>query len=248
MARNRHLPNAPISEALIDIRVVYPDEVDVNLFGSIPSNIASLFPTKKAIKSLVAGFRLNMEEASTQSLDESIVGYRYESEDTTKVVQMRKDGFTFSKLKPYENWEALCREAKELFNVYLEIAEPSSISRVAVRYINHLNVPFGSGTFEFDDYLTSAPQVPDELPQGITSFLNRVILPKPAIGAVAIINQALESLIDQTSVPIILDIDAFIQDDISIDDNLWVLFEELHAFKNEIFFSYITEKTAGLYE
>jgi len=247
MAEIRHLPSAPISEALIDIRVAYSDQVDVNLFNSLPDDVSALFPEKKTIKSVIAGFHISNEETPTQSLNETVIGYRYESEDKTKVVQLRNDGFTFSKLKPYESWETLRDEAKHLFNIYLDIAKPNEINRIAVRYINHLNIPFQSGVFNFDDYLTSAPQVPQELPQAISSFLCRIVIPNSAIGAVAIINQALESFINPTSVPIILDIDAFVQDDICIDETLWDSFEQLRAFKNDIFFSCITEKTMELY-
>jgi len=76
-----------------------------------------------------------------------------------------------------------------------------------------------------------------------------VVLPDPTAGAVAIINQALESVVDPKVVPIILDIDAFIQGNIEPDgDDIWSAFEKLHVFKNDVFFSYITEKTAELYE
>ena len=48
------------------------------------------------------------------------------------------------------------------------------------------------------------------------------------------------------SPPIILDIDAFKNMDMSPNDSaLWETFSTLRAFKNKIFFNFVTEKTIG---
>ena len=77
------------------------------------------------------------------------------------------DGFTFSRLKPYETWENLRDEAYRLWQKYREITSPEII-RVALRYINKLEFPLPIKNFS--DYLTAAPIVPAELPQGVSSF------------------------------------------------------------------------------
>ena len=63
-------------------------------------------------------------------------GYLFTSVDGRQVVQARLDGFTFSRLKPYDKWESLRDEARELWQHYVQIASPETVTRVALRYIN----------------------------------------------------------------------------------------------------------------
>lgn len=147
------------------------------------------------------------------------------------------DGFTFSRLHPYITWKQLRDEAYRLWKIYTDITSPELINRVAVRYINNLNIPMPIG--DFGDYLTAPPIVPEKLPQGISSFFSRIVLPKPSINSFAIITQALETIIDSSkSLPIILDIDAIHlnPDDLS-EKEAWNKLEELRHYKNEIFFN-----------
>ena len=164
------------------------------------------------------------------------------------------DGFTFSRLHPYITWEQLRDEAYRLWKIYVDITSPELIHRVAVRYINNLSIPMPIG--DFGDCLVSPPVVPDnpdvkdKLPQGISSFLNRIVLPKPDINSHAIITQALETVIDTSKpLPIILDIDAIYHNpDGFTEDDAWNKLEALRYFKNEIFFNSITKKLKELYE
>jgi uncharacterized protein (TIGR04255 family) len=251
MAKQRHLTRAPIAEAVVDIRASLPQGFDITELSRLPDEVSGNFQASESMKGFVGSFEFGkeLEQPRSQAIDKGVVGYIYKSVDSTKVLQLRNDGFTLSKLKPYDNWSKLRDEARQLWNIYLSLAQPESISRIALRYINHLNIPNSADKFNFDEYLTTAPQIPNELPQAILSFFYRVVLPDPSVGAIAIINQAVESIADPKVVPIILDVDAFIQGNIEPEgDDIWNAFEKLHVFKNDIFFSCITEKTAELYE
>ena len=251
MAKQRHLTQAPIAEAVVDIRASLPQSFDITELSHLPDGVSGNFLASESMKGFFGSieFGKELEKPRTQAIDRGIVGYSYKSVDSTKVLQLRNDGFTLNKLKPYDDWSKLRDEARQLWNIYLGLARPESISRIALRYINHLNIPNSVENFDFGEYLTSAPQVPNELPQAILSFFYRVVLPDPSVGAIAIINQAVESIADPKVVPIILDVDAFIEGNFEPDsDKIWDAFEKLHVFKNNIFFSYITEKTAELYK
>ena len=52
------------------------------------------------------------------------------------VAQFTRNGFVFSRLKPYEGWETFEAEAKRLWCIYRELAEPSEVQRLGVRFIN----------------------------------------------------------------------------------------------------------------
>jgi len=89
---------------------------------------------------------------------------------------------------------------------------------------------------DFDEYLTAPPIVPKELPQGISSFLTRIVVTEPSLGINAVITQALElvpPMREITRLPVILDIDVFNQDPKGMTEaDAWNTIEQLRHFKN----------------
>ena len=161
-------------------------------------------------------------------------------------MQARLDGFTFSRLHPYVKWEELRDEAYRLWQLYKDMTSPESITRVAVRYINNLNIPMPIK--DFDDYLTAPPTVPEGLPQGVSSFLTRTVIHEPSFGANAIITQALEQ-VDTDVAPVILDIDVFkLESKGIVEKDAWKIMEKLRHFKNKVFFSSITDDLKERYK
>src|SRR5262249_17590152 len=103
MAKPRHLKNAPITEALIDIRVKLPAGVDVPRLRSLQQRIADKYPQEQERRAWQAQFDLRPGEPRITQGQEEIEGYNYIATDKTTVVQFRLDGFAFSRLKPYES-------------------------------------------------------------------------------------------------------------------------------------------------
>lgn len=239
------LKNAPITEALIDIRVKLPSKFEAEKIRSIYDSIKTLYPEEQEQK--VSEVKLEPKAGGlVKSSGAKIHGYRYISSDKKQILQTRLDGFTFSRLHPYIKWEDLRDEAFKLWELYKDITSPESITRVAVRYINNLNIPMPIRDFE--DYLTAPPIVPSELPQRISSFLTRFVIPDPSIGANAIITQALEQL-DTDTAPIILDIDVFKFQPKGIEEkDAWETIEKLRHFKNKVFFNSITDSLKETYK
>ena len=114
------LKNAPITEALIDIRVKLPKEFDIEKFRSIHGKISAYYPDEQVRKMWEDTIAFKKGERITTT-SERIDAYRYISKDKTQIVQLRIDGFTFSKLKPYKTWEDLRDEAHRLWKMYTDI-------------------------------------------------------------------------------------------------------------------------------
>lgn len=244
MAEYPTLKNAPITEALIDIRVKLSSEFDAKNIDSIYESIKNQYPEKQEQRISEVRFEPKAKEIVRPS-SAKINGYRYISSDKKQIVQVRLDGFTFSRLRPYIKWEELRDEAYRLWQLYKNITSPESINRVALRYINNLNIPMPLR--DFGDYLTAPPTVPEELPQGVGSFLNRIVIHEPSLGANAVITQALEQIATDTA-PIILDIDVFKLQPKGIEEKeAWEIIEKLRHFKNKIFFSSITDRLKETY-
>ncbi|MBU2621568.1 MAG: TIGR04255 family protein [Proteobacteria bacterium] len=244
------LKNAPITEALIDIRVKLPATTDVKSIDLLFEKIKNQYPTRQELRVSEVSFVLKPDEDPVKASKLRVNGYRYISADQKQIVQARLDGFTMSRLHPYTEWKDLRDEAKELWRFYKDITNPEAITRVALRYINNLNIPLPIN--DFADYLAAPPIVPDGLPQDVSSFLTRVIVPEPQLGANAIITQAFEPVAPEikiTRLPIILDIDVFKYDSQGMDEKeAWDSIEFLRHFKNKIFDKSITDRLKETYK
>lgn len=248
MAEERHLARAPITEAIIDFRVRLPEGFQADRFAGLKEKLHDKYPKASERRFVKKGFQLINGKQVSQVVDEKgLDGYIFKSEDELAIAQFRIDGFTFNKLNPYTSWEEVSREASVLWDLYVDIASPETINRIAVRYINHLNIPLPLENLS--RYFNTTLPVPGSCPGNMRSFLQRVVVRDPELGISANITHALEESVDPQFVTVILDIDVYKVETFTIhDQRIWPTFESLRKMKNQIFFGSITEETAGLYE
>jgi uncharacterized protein (TIGR04255 family) len=154
-----------------------------------------------------------------------------------------------NKLKPYARWESLRDEARTLWEDYVSVARPNVVRRIALRYINRLELPLP--ITDFKEYVRTAPDIAPGIPQAISGFFLRLEIPHPN-GVLALVTEAIEPVEKRASgdiVPFILDIDVIRQETLSPEaPDLWEKLEELRDVKNEIFFKTITPKTEALFQ
>jgi uncharacterized protein (TIGR04255 family) len=240
-------PNAPITEALLDIRVQLPPEINLDMLKTFHDSIKERFPQKDERISFQAGFQFSPEGPATLPPSSKPDGYLFRSNIDNKVVQARLDGFTFNKLKPYEKWESFRNEARELWNLYFKIANPIKVTRIALRYINRIEIPLPINNFK--EYILTTPEIAPTLPQGLSQFFMNIVIPNHQIEATAIINQTMENPTPAQKLPYIFDIDVWKTTYYEGDKKeMWDEFEKLRIFKNDIFFKSITDKTKELFK
>lgn len=240
------LNNAPIQEAVIDIQVKLPLEFDIKKLDFLYESFKDRYPQKKELRRFEGRLEFKKGKQPVSSISDQPRGYQFISEDSNQIVQLRADGFTFSKLKPYIDWLHLRDEAHNLWQFYRDATAPL-ITRIALRYINKINIPMPIK--DFGEFLTAPPIVPESLPQGVNSFLTRVALHEPLIDAEAIITQALEPIIKSDFASIILDIDVFKNKPDGIEEkSAWEALEKLRYFKNKVFFKSITKKLEEMFK
>lgn len=249
MARQRHLPRAPITEALIDIQVAPRDGLT---FTELQDSISAPefgYYVKNPISERTFRFMLTSDGTQPQTTAQAAqIGLRLHSHDEKYVAQCRLSGFTLSRLPPYEEWPNLIQEARRVWAVYTERLAPKRVTRVATRFINNLQLPMESGA-SYQKYLHKLVDVPDEAPQAVASFLQRFHLIDVESDASVILTLALDNTPPGAHAPVILDIDAFRVTDLELSSpDLWDILEKLRELKNRCFFGTITEATAGLYE
>ncbi len=237
-----HLPRAPITEALIDLRVKLPDETGLARLGEFKDAVADAYPGSRERRRLHGQLTFSGEDAPVLSAQvEGPDGYILTSADGMQVVQGRLDGFTFSRLKPYENWERLRDSAKSLWMKYRETARPVSVERLAVRYINRLELPLPVG--ELRHWILTVPEIARGLPQGLDGFVMRLHVRFTDPTGYVNITQTGEPKDYDKVVPLIFDIDAFRLVDLEPSDQaIWSGFQDLRQIKNMVFFKSVTDK------
>jgi uncharacterized protein (TIGR04255 family) len=246
MARYRHLSKAPIGEALLDIRTQPSDEVSIEALQKIDlllDGYGNRQETKRG------HLHLDFDDATKANAQvvSTTMGYAFQNQQKTRLIQISRDGFTQHFLPPYPNGDLLLEEAKKNWAHYVAIAAPLATTRLAMRYINRFRLP--RQIIDFNDYLVASPQIPSGLPQGIANFFSKVVLVNPVIGAHAGVSQIFTGEIDESGVEVILDIDVFFEGvDVPTDSAIWKKFDELRGFKNDIFFGFVTDKLLEAYE
>ncbi len=251
MAKPRHLKNAPIVEAIIDLRVKLPSTFDITRFSSLRERLRDDYPKMEQTQQIQFEFQVRGKQFQQTLKDKGLEGYFFKSDDSKNVAQFKRDGFTFSRLQPYTEWDTVLAEAKRLWKSYVTKASPELVTRIAVRYINRMNIPLPVD--DFAEYLTAPPTVPNTLPQAVSLFMTRVTICDEERGIFANITQALQKGAKPDFITIILDIDVYKPQDKSMtggfeESKIWPTFEQLRELKNRIFFDSITEKTARLFE
>jgi uncharacterized protein (TIGR04255 family) len=250
MATPRPLAHAPVIEALIDFRVHIPENENAN--GIDEALDKHEFGYQKIGPILRGNFGLFVNPQTlpipqTAVGETTVIGTRLHSGDGKYVAQFSTEGFSLSRLAPYESWEALINEAKQVWEVYRLCLKPNRIHRTACRFINNLRLPISSGG-RFERFLTGLPSMPADFPQSVMSFLQRFVIYDEQTGATAILTQALDQITTSGPLPVILDIDVFRETQFSCDSlDVWDYLTELRTLKNRYFFGLLTDAALELY-
>jgi uncharacterized protein (TIGR04255 family) len=168
-------------------------------------------------------------------------GFRFQDEQNRHVAQFTLNGVAFSRLEPYEEWVSFQTEALRFWRIFLELAEPTVIQRLGVRYINR--IPLNNGE-QPSDYLNTSPSPPPGLELIAESFFHQDTYPVP--GSPYSINwvrtiQTLGAAPDNGRA-LIVDIDVFTHELLQVDHaTLTQRLQDMRWLKNKIFFSSITQ-------
>ena len=243
MQVSRHYSRAPITEAIIDLRVTLPEGFSVDKLTEIYTSISDNFPKKEPMhtSSLMfeAGPAIKIDASQRQN------GLLLRSEDGKRILQATLSGFTFNRLAPYSTWEDFSGEARRLWEIYKDVCRPTSVIRAAVRFINRLDLP--GPALDLKDYLRTVPEVSPDLPQGLSAFFMQLQIPQEDLNCMLVINEAFAPPISPELVSVILDFDLFREQIWQRDDEeIWRFLEELRHRKNQVFNASITEKTKEL--
>ena len=239
------LSRSPLREAVVDLRLREP--LPVAWLEKLKNAAFDGFTNPQPIKTSAFRFEIPPDQPSRATVDsDQQWGRRYDSNKggDVEVLQVTRQGMTLSILKGYTNWDGLRPKARAAWNKYLQISGPVEIGRLALRYINAIDLTVGE---DYDKYLAAAPRIPTGVPPVlvppiVNNFIQRVEVPFANEAAVAIITQTLSNP-SAGKGSAILDIDVASAYNVAGDsDEVWTVLDKLRVIANSIFFSSITQK------
>jgi uncharacterized protein (TIGR04255 family) len=240
-----HLSKAPIVEAVIELRTVAEapwerEKIQKDITGRLAE-----YPQIDQIKGIEGQITLSVKDglpAKQTVKDLGWVGLRLWNADRTQSVQFNKANFLFSRLTPYTSWKLFSDEALRLWNIHRDIAHPTDIQRIGLRYINRISA--NAADLDLKDFFRSVPEPVFGLNVPIGGFLHKDVLMVSghsyAINVIKTIQPPAKT--GGNEVGIILDIDVFSTAPCDCgNDILRLHLDKMRWLKNKVFFGTITE-------
>jgi uncharacterized protein (TIGR04255 family) len=254
-----HLPHAPITEAILDVRVRSRPNLSAAEFRELTPQLKPELPVVGEMRHVTASFQFGpgaipgssgttpasrslapWPTAANLRQGHGLDGLLFKSQDGKDVAQFRVDGFSLNRLAPYQDWDHWFPRFKRLWAAYVQVARPVAAVRIAARCINQFPVQPGT---RLEDYLTAPPATPAGLPQNLRAFQFRTLVTDDAMPGLSLgMVQALHLGPDGRTLQLVLDIDAFSVGEFSLD-NVLNGFEPLHELRNRAFFRSLTPAT-----
>lgn len=244
--KTKQYKSAPITEAVIELRLQPSTPVDKAALRELAESLKADFPKQAPMQFLSMGIARQPDQTFQQSVSQSIIGVRLAKADDSRVLQIRQEGYAYSHMAPYTDWDTFRTEALPLWKRYRELYPEARLSRCALRYINRIDIP--EAQIEIYDYFSLYPKIPEALPQqDVIGMTLNLQMPQKDLECVANVQQAISEPVKPGQISFILDIDIFrLQIESWNDEEAWGFLEKLRERKNEIFEACITDRTRGL--
>ena len=247
MTPTKSYPNAPITEAIIDLRVKSRVDLEAIELEGVRQGKEAQYPHSTPIFHAEGTITISGDAPPTTSAQQHLWGYKFTSVNQKAIWQSRRDGFTYSQLAPYDRWEPFRDDSRRLWTLFREHTQPVTIERLAVRYINRIDIPFSS--VDLKEFFRTSPEISPDLPQEVSSYFMQLCLPQSDLHGQVLINQTIIPPPSDNVVSVVLDIDLYSDRDVpDSEESIWEFFEKLHVRKNQVFEACITDKTRRLFE
>jgi uncharacterized protein (TIGR04255 family) len=242
----RHLSRAPITEALINFQADAsahwdPSRIRKELSEAWPEH--AVIEDQREFLFKIQPANLVHPEVEGAPVDRFV----FRSKVVPTAHQVRREGYIFSQLKPYETWESLISKAKQGWEIYRAVAKPQELHSVAIRFLNLLEFPLEG--FRPEAFFTTPPTVPPNLNWRIHGFQHITVFEVPDSPCIVHTRLSRSFAAGKAgNISVGLDIEVVLKESLAtagrqVDDVL----DEMHRLKNCCFFHLLTEQALERY-
>lgn len=229
------LVNAPIVEAVVDLRVeLAPDSIEADVLAAIEGEFAEFSQKQNQLH-----YHLDPDAATSVV---SIASVLLQAQGEPVMVNGGPRGFAASQMRPYGDWSSFRDSVRRLWERYRRVVRPVRCVRLGLRYVNKIDI---APDEEVGQVLTWIPVAPPLLaPDGFLTATTSFVAPfADRDAAVKVILHLPQRRDVDSGAQVLLDIDAFRQTSLGADDEaIWEGLEVLRGIKNEVFFGSITNR------
>lgn len=247
MLKKIHFSRPPISEALIDIKVTLPQDINIQELQKAYDVVREAYPIKEVKAEWETKFQIKPGESPVVTTNTGgQKGYMLYTSDKKKIFQVMINGFTYNQLTNYTTWNDFYSEAMKLWKIYIKVAKPLRLTRLALRYINKIELPLPIKNLS--DYIKTVPSIAENIAHEKTNYFMRMLIKNTENENKAVLTNVVNQIPGGNTLPVILDIDVFREHlDIEVDTKkMEPIFQSLREYKNNLFINNITEETMKL--
>ena len=242
--------NPPIVEAIVDINCDMPTDFSLEAHQTSAREIFQKdYPVARIQRMREFHIEQSEDEPPSQQINDGIDAYRYLKEDKLQLVQVRQQGYSFNRLKPYGSLDEYLPEIKRTWEAYEKLVKPVVIRSIHLRYVNLLPLPDVNGKVDTDIYFKTGPQLPDEENLQLGGFLIHNVAIEPGTKNQVNIRLASQGEVDN-KLQVVLDIEAVSTKNIQPDawPDIESQIQQLRELKNRVFEKTLTAKCKELFK
>ncbi len=251
MERRRY-KNPPIEEALVEFRFEPSQEWDLTMPGRLHGELREAYPGKPRQQNVVqASLVAQQGQAPNFAVREGLGKVQLVTDDASRLVAIGPDVLSVHMLRPYQRdeegsgWDEFRPRMIEALSAYWDVAEPSGVQRIGLRYINKVVIPESS--VEVARFLKAAPPSVEGLPEQLGGFVGRVEYVYPDDVRLVVSHATVEA--PEGQVAFLMDIDLIWQSDEAVDkDAALAIADDLRARERDVFEALITDDARSLFD
>lgn len=143
MSTEHNSPDAPAVEVIFGVSFAWPTALDAIAWEkALKDGLAEDLPMHE--QQLHGRLEIQASEKGFQNGAPGafqVVGHRLWSVDKKLVAHFNTAGFSVHRLAPYPGFEAVLPFVQKCWDLFVQIARPIAVTRLAMRYINVLQLP-----------------------------------------------------------------------------------------------------------
>ena len=181
MDQRRRYKNSPLEEALCEFRFAPTPDWDFTIPGKLQTALGDEYSGKpREQKAMQVELQVQEGKPANLQYGEGLAKVQLVTKEGTRLVGVGPNALSIHMLRPYHNpsnfeqsgWEEFKPRIAAVLEAYWNVAEPSDINRVGVRYINKIVIPFAKVRIE--EYIKCAYLKIEGLPEDYSNFMGHV--------------------------------------------------------------------------
>jgi uncharacterized protein (TIGR04255 family) len=231
-------PAPPIVEAVVQVH--FSEQLKKPVSAKMLKRLKAAYANNVVVQGVSANVDFQNRQTNFVEVDPQV---RLSSDDQADVLIVQPDTLTWSRLAPYQGWEALLERVIRDFDVAHLATGHRKIDRLGVRYINRIDVPTSASNISYyEEFIRVHLTLPKFLDptNGYAWRFEKVF---PNDGFVAIVQSTSVMPVIPGTSPFIFDIDVVCSQNLPVKRNdVFSKLSDMRELKNNIFELSMTDK------